>query len=172
MKADESDLGISGDIETIDAAPFQNLEFRESVAQLEAMLFTGGEFDGISITPVEGIENLHHFIPGVYVREARIPQGRIITGRIHRTEHLCIVIGDVDIADEHSQKRYVGYNTFKSMPGTKRALFTNEDTVFLTIHRTDETDIDKLTDLLTAETYDDFEKVNELESSNKFEVLP
>lgn len=173
MKEAGTDLAKANEtIGTDEVVPFQNLEFRESVARLEEMLRAGGNFGGFSVTPVDGVENHHHFIPGVYVREARIPQGRIVTGRIHRTEHMCIVIGDVDITDEHSQKRYVGYNIFKSMPGTKRALFTNEDTVFLTIHRTDETNIDKLTDLLTVETYEDFEKVNSLESSTKLEVLP
>lgn len=149
---------------------FQNAGFRESVAQLEAIMREGGDYDGVKLIPVDGVENNHYFIPGVYVREARIPAGQIVTGRIHKTEHLCIVTGDVDIADEASQKRYAGYHIFKSMPGTKRALFTHSDTIFLTIHRTDETDIDKLMDLMTVETWEEFERLPNL--SERFEVLP
>jgi hypothetical protein len=148
---------------------WQSHTFRNNVAALEEILKAGGNHDGITIMPVDGIETLHHFIPGVYIREVRIPKGMIVTGRIHKTEHFCIVVGDVEISCEDSHKRYGGYNTFKSQPGVKRALFTFEDTIFSTVHRTDETDTEKLMSLMTAETYEEFER---LPYDGEREVLP
>lgn len=145
-------------------------EFRTKVADLEALLKAGGSADGITITPIDPPECTHHFIPGVYIREIRIPAGTALTGRIHKTEHLCIINGDCEISSVEGHKRYTGHNSFVSHPGVKRAIYTHSDVVFMTVHRTDETDPDKLFDLMTAETYEEFDRL-EL-TQQHFEVLP
>lgn len=144
-----------------------NRDFRVSIVKLAEMMKAGGSFNGHPLMPVDGIETLHHYIPGVYIREVRIPKGMIIIGRIHTTEHQCIVVGDVEISCEESHRRYIGYNTFHSRPGVQRALYTFEDTVFSTVHRTDETDPEKMLDQLSVETWEAFERLQ-----SGLEVLP
>ena len=91
----------------------------------------------------------HHFAPGVYVREMTVPAGTIATGAVHKTEHLTIVVGHCWLTTDEGVKELVGWNVVKSAPGIKRAITTVTDTKVTTIHATDETDMDKLVELLT-----------------------
>lgn len=91
----------------------------------------------------------HHFAPGVYMREMRIPAGVHATGAVHKTEHLSIVVGHCLLTTDEGPREFVGHNTFVSKPGAKRMLVAISDVVMTTIHPTDETDLDKLCELLT-----------------------
>lgn len=92
----------------------------------------------------------HHFTPGMYAREMTIPAGTILTGKIHKTSHLNIVsAGDITVWTEGGMKRIKAPFSFVSHPGTKRVGLTHAETVWTTIHVTEETDLDKLEDLLT-----------------------
>lgn len=42
-----------------------------------------------------------------------------------------------------------------SAPGTKRAVIALEDTTWITVHVTNETDLEKIEDYVIAKTYDD-----------------
>lgn len=96
----------------------------------------------------------HHFAPGTYAREIIIPKGCLLVGKIHKTEHLCIVSkGSISILTEAGVQMVNGPCTFVSPPGVKRVGFTHEDTIWTTIHATDERDIQKLEDQLTVKTY-------------------
>jgi hypothetical protein len=94
----------------------------------------------------------HHFAPGVYAREMRIPAGVLATGAVHKTEHLSIVVGHCMLTTDDGPREFFGHNTFVSKPGAKRALFAISDVVMTTIHPTEETDLDKLCELLTEST--------------------
>lgn len=87
----------------------------------------------------------HHFAPGVYAREMRIPAGVLVTGKIHKTTHLNIVsAGELTVWTEDGMKRIRAPFTFVSKPGTKRVGLAHEDTVWTTIHATNETDLEKI----------------------------
>ena len=92
------------------------------------------------------LEVRHHFAPGVYVRELRIPAGTCLTGAVHNTEHLNVCVrGRLKVVSSTMPDKVVeGGEIFCSPPGTKRAAYVEEDTVWLTIHATEETDIDRL----------------------------
>ena len=100
-------------------------------------------------------ETLHHFAPGVYARAMRIPAGVIATGAVHKTEHLSIVCGHCMLTTDDGPKELIGHNTFVSKPGAKRALYAISDVVMTTIHPTQETDLDKLCELLTESKSDE-----------------
>ena len=102
-------------------------------------------------------EVIHHFAPGVYMREMRIKKGTLLTGRIHKTEHLCILNGDIEIASQDGKGRFTGYLTFLSKPGVKRIGYAHEDTVFTTVHATHETDIEKLEHDLAVDTFEEYD---------------
>lgn len=94
----------------------------------------------------------HHFAPGVYARELRIPAGTIATGAVHKTEHLSILVGHCMLTTDEGPREFSGHNTFVSKPGAKRMIVAISDVVMTTIHPTEEKDLDKLCELLTETT--------------------
>lgn len=97
----------------------------------------------------------HHFAPGVYMRELRIPKGAVLTGKIHRTEHLNILAsGEISVLTEHGVKRLKAPCVIKSSPGIKRAGYAHEDTVWICVHPTTETDLAKLEEQLIAPSFE------------------
>lgn len=119
---------------------------REKVMRLEDMLRT---------FPALPEDVHHHFAPGVYMRELRIPKGAVLTGKIHRTAHLNILAkGDISVLTEHGVKRLVAPCVIQSSAGIKRAGYAHEDTVWFTVHATTETDLEKLEAELIAPSYE------------------
>jgi len=96
----------------------------------------------------------HHFAPGVYARELFIPAGTLLTGKIHKTEHLNIISqGRISISNVGERTMITAPHTMISKPGTKRAGYAHEDTVWVTVHPTDETDLKVLEKMLIAENF-------------------
>jgi hypothetical protein len=95
----------------------------------------------------------HHFAPGLYARKMLIPGGTVLTGAVHKTEHICIVSGDISVTTDDGMKRITdAHAILSSKPGAKRAGYAHADTYWTTIHATDETDLDKLVVELTEST--------------------
>ena len=118
---------------------------RARVERLEAILENAPQVE----CPVQ-----HRFAPGVYMREMLVPAGTIATGAVHKTEHLTIVVGHCLLTTDEGVQEFIGYRSFASKPGAKRAINAIEDTIVTTIHPTEETDLDKLCELLTESTSD------------------
>lgn len=113
-----------------------DIAIRDKVSHLEAVMREG---------PTVEIEVRHHFSKGVYAREIFIPKGTVLVGKIHKHENLNIISqGDISVLTENGMERLKAPFTLVSPPGTKRAGFAHEDTVWLSIHGTDETDVDKI----------------------------
>lgn len=92
--------------------------------------------------PQESVPVTHTFCDGMYARAAFFKKGIAITGSIHRQHNLNIMVsGDVTVATEDGERRLTGFNIMASGPGTKRAGYVHEDTIWVTILRTDETDV-------------------------------
>lgn len=118
----------------------ERVDMRARVERLEAILEGQPQVE----CPVR-----HHFAPGVYMREMTVPAGVIATGAVHKTEHLTIVAGHCLLTTDDGPREFVGYTTFLSKPGAKRAIQAIEETIVTTVHPTEETDLDKLCELLT-----------------------
>lgn len=100
----------------------------------------------------------HRFARGVYCRELLIPQGTVLTGRIHKYSQINILLkGDISVLTEQGVKRLQAPVVFESPPGAKRAGYAHEDTVWLTICGTQTTDPDTLEDELTTRSYAEYE---------------
>lgn len=98
----------------------------------------------------------HYFAKGLYAREMLIPEGTVLTGKIHTTEHLCFITkGSISVLAEEGMRRINAPAILISKPGAKRAGFAHEDTIFVTVHATEETDLEKLEAELTAESFED-----------------
>ena len=128
-----------------------NPDAREAIMAMESYLrqFKQGDF------PLK-----HHFAEHSYGREIFIPKGSYIVGKIHRHSHLNVIsMGDVTVITEFGFKRMKAPMTFVSEPGTKRALYAHEDTIWTTIHVTDkqiEAEIEEEIIAPDYETYDSF----------------
>jgi hypothetical protein len=129
---------------------------RNSIHALEDVLLElpkEDHLDGESLTE-------HHFAPGVYARELFIPKGSVLTGKIHKTEHLNIVSqGRIAVSTQDGRKIISAPCTFVSQPGTKRAGYALEDTVWTTIHPTEETDLALIEGQVIAKDYSEFEEL-------------
>lgn len=101
----------------------------------------------------------HYQIPGVYVRAMMIPKGTVLTGKIHN--HKCISIvakGSISVASKDGMKRLDAGWIGVSEEGIKRAGYAHEDTVFITVHQCDETEICEIENYLVSETFEEFEQ--------------
>lgn len=111
--------------------------------------------DEIKKHPQLDLPPVHHFSKGLYARELFIPKGTILVGKIHRYQSLNIVsMGDITVLTELGAKRVKAPYTVVAPPGTKRVGYAHEDTVWTTIHATDETDLDKIEEELILTNYD------------------
>jgi len=100
----------------------------------------------------------HHFSQGIYIREMVIPKGTVLTGKVHKTEHLCIMCGDLELASDGLKARMIGFHVLESKVGAKRLGLAHKDTIFTTIHATDETDIETLEKELFCNTYEEYDE--------------
>lgn len=103
----------------------------------------------------------HTFTPGLYVRTIFMPKGTMLTSKIHKTEHQFIITqGTVTVRCGETVETYVAPYHGITKPGTRRALFIHEDTVWTTFHPTTETDLEKIEAEL-IEPHDIPEQINE-----------
>lgn len=106
------------------------------------------------------LEPVHYFAKGLYARELWMPKGSIVTGKIHIKEHLCIIsFGDVTVASDDCTMRLTGPCTFVGKPGSKRALYMHEDTLWTAIHATDKTTVEECEKTLVTNSYEDFIRI-------------
>jgi hypothetical protein len=93
---------------------------------------------------VEIIPN-HYFSPGIYVREITIPAGVLLTGKTHITNHLSIMLaGEMDIMVMGGVERITAPFWHFGKPGTKRVGIAIKDSLWITCHITEETDLEKI----------------------------
>lgn len=89
----------------------------------------------------------HNFSDGVYVRELFIPKGTIILGKRHRYETCNILLSgslQLYMGKGVGDKQINAPLLFNSNPGVRKLAYALEDTVFLNIHPTNETDLEKI----------------------------
>jgi hypothetical protein len=107
--------------------------------------------------PLVELKVTHHFSKGLYARELFIPAGTVLTGEVHKFENLNIMSqGDLSVMTEDGIKRVQAPFTIVSPPGTKRAAYAHADTVWTTIHATQETDVEKIKQEVVCSSYDDY----------------
>ena len=98
---------------------------------------------------------VHHFAPGVYAREIRVPAGTIVIGKIHIHAHLNIISkGSGFVATETGREYFNAPYTFTSQVGTKRAVHAITDVIWTTIHLTEKTDLAEIEAEIIAPDYE------------------
>lgn len=100
----------------------------------------------------------NHFAPGLYAREMFIPAGTVLTGKIHKYANLSIMSKGalrLRLEDGSTQDVRAPF-TYVAPPGTRRAAFALEDTVWTVIHATEETDVEKIEQAVVCQTPEEY----------------
>jgi len=96
----------------------------------------------VSAFPQVEFDTQHYFADGMYCRVLPRAAGTLIVGKVHKKEHFYMVVkGSILIISEGKRIELSAPSIVVSQPGTKRAVFALEDSVCLTVHRTDKTDL-------------------------------
>lgn len=89
----------------------------------------------------------HLFAPDVYSREIFMPSGMLVIGHQHRTSHLNIVLtGSARVLMNGLVHEITAPFTFRSGEGVRKVLYILEDCRWMTIHATQDTDVDVIED--------------------------
>lgn len=87
----------------------------------------------------------HHFAPNVYMRQMDAPAGAIVVSKMHRTEHMNILLkGSLSVITEHGIEYLKAPLILKSDAGTKRIGYFHEDSSWVTVHPTELTDLEEI----------------------------
>jgi quercetin dioxygenase-like cupin family protein len=104
--------------------------------------------------PQADVPVVHRFLDGIYIREVFMKKGLVVVGKIHKQEHVAIISkGKARVLTEDGLITIQAPYTFKSPPGVRRALVIEEDMVWTTVHRSDETELERLEDQLIAKNF-------------------
>jgi hypothetical protein len=106
----------------------------------------------------------HTFVPGNYVREIFLPKGMLFVTKIHKITHpFFILTGDVSVLTEEGVVRIKGPFQGITREGTKRIIFVHENTVWITVHSTDSTDLKEIEEQVIAKNFDEIDKIIEVD---------
>ena len=85
----------------------------------------------------------------LYAREIVIPAGTLMTGRVHKHQHVSIMIsGDMTVLTESGMQRVKGYHCWICPPGTKRVGYAHAETRWITVHHTEHMQPEGIEDVL------------------------
>lgn len=132
----------------VTSAPLPAAALREKVFRAEEVLLAREQVE----IPVR-----HYFSKGVYGREIFIPKGTILTGKIHKYSQLNVLVsGDLSVLTEDGIKRVRPPFIIVSPAGTKRIAYAHENTIWLTVHGTNETDVEKIEQEFIAQSEQEY----------------
>jgi len=134
---------FSADIQVMPRLPM-----RDAIRELEKEI--------LGCVPAE-MPVAHFFAKGLYARSLTIPKHCVLTGAIHKHEHINILAkGDITVVTDDGPVRIQAPCVMVSKPGTKRAGFAHEECVWVTVHACDETEVDKAEAALVTNDYDEW----------------
>jgi len=112
---------------------------------------------GTENSTVQALENLicalpqadfpldHFFSDGIYARKMTAPASALLVGKTHLHNHLAILLkGQVAIHSRNGIAIYQAPYVINVLAGDKRAFFAVTEVEWITIHATEETDLDVL----------------------------
>ena len=128
-------------------------EFREKMVELEDNLLEYGMSNSElhEVNPVK-----HTFAGGCYIREIYNPANHLIVTKIHKKEHpFFLMKGSMSILTEEGIETIEAPYQGVTKPGTKRAIYTHEECVFITVHATENTSIEGVEEEVVCAKYED-----------------
>ena len=106
-------------------------------------------FNQVKAMPQVECPEENFFGPSIYIKQVTMPAGSVIIGKSHKIEHICNMIsGRMILVDSNGDKKeLIAPMTFVAPKGRKVAYIV-ETVVFQNIFSTDETDLDKLENMI------------------------
>lgn len=135
-------------------APVLDIEILDNGALVENELTHAQQIAFIALElaklPQRPAPVTHRFAPGVYLREIFMLADSVVIGRVHKTEHFNIILQGacLIVHDDGRREELRAPMTFVSKAGVQKVLYVLEDTIWQTVHPTDETDFEKLDHML------------------------
>jgi len=113
----------------------------------------------------------HYFAGGMYCRKVFRPAGTTIVGKVHKKAHLFLCAkGQILAWSETGMRTLNAGDVVESQPGTKRVTYAVEDSIGVTFHVTDKTDLDDIeNELVEPDELALFDATNKLKLSNILE---
>jgi len=115
-------------------------ELATSIDDLEASIAALG-------TPPAELPVRHIFdVPGLYARQIFMPAGTLVTSKIHKTKHMFVVsAGEMLVWSEKGGAEHIcAPFTGITEPGTRRAIYVVQDTIWTCFHVTDKKNVDEI----------------------------
>jgi hypothetical protein len=104
----------------------------------------------------------HFFAKGLYGREISVPAGVLITSKIHKYSHFFFLLkGKIEVLGENGTEIFSAPKFFITEGGTKRAVSHLEDTIVMTVHATDKTDLKEIEDEIIAKDWNEIDSDRE-----------
>ncbi len=95
-----------------------------------------------------------HCLSGkVYVRSIFIPAGAALTGAVHKTDHVNIVLGDIMVSTDEGMQRITGFQILPTKAGMKRVGVALADTHWATCCATSQSEIEAIEDELVEDAH-------------------
>ena len=130
-------------------------EFRENISILEdAVVNVEGGMTGELLHKTNPVK--HTFAGGCYIREIYNPANELIITKIHKKEHpFFLMKGEMSILTEEGIQNIKAPYQGVTKPGTKRAIYTHEECIFITVHATENTNIKDVEEEVVCTRYED-----------------
>ena len=145
-------------------------EFRKGIMQVQENI--ENHPNGLTGEALQKLNPLKHsFADGCYIREIFNPKGELLVTKIHKVKHPYFLMkGDMTILMQDGIKRIKAPHYGITPAGTKRIIYCHEDCVFVTVHATKLTDIDKIEEEVIVKDFDEFDKEEIEKFKRKVEV--
>ena len=128
-------------------------EFREKIAEFEQVV-------NVHPAKLQAVHKInptkHSFADGQYIREIFNPAGLFIVTKIHNKTHpFFLMQGEMTIFSEYGLERISAPYHGITQAGTKRAIYTHTECVFVTVHATDKLNIEDIEEEVIAKSFED-----------------
>lgn len=91
----------------------------------------------------------HHFSEGLYAKQMTLPAGYEALSHSHAYDHLSILAaGRVIVTTDAGQTEYVAPCCINIVKNTNHSIYALEDASWFCVHATDETDADRVDEVL------------------------
>ena len=116
----------------------------------------------------DGIITEHFFSGGMYCRKVFRKARTVVIGKVHKADHFFIcVTGRIAVSSVDGTRILEPGDVIESKSGTKRVTFAFVDSIGMTVHRTDNIDLDEIEkELIEPEEFSLFDSNNQLKSNS------
>jgi hypothetical protein len=95
--------------------------------------------------PQARLDTDHYFVTGMYCRRVFRSAGTLIVGKVHKAPHFFMCAsGEIVAWTDTGMRTLRAGDVIECKPGTKRVTLAMMDSVGITIHKTDNTDLDEI----------------------------